>query len=314
MNKRLFLLMISAALMAAAGCSPSGIPASGVSLSESSVTLETGKSIVVEASVFPDAATDKTVTWLSDKMEVAVVQDGVVRAVSPGTALITATAHNGKSASCTIIVPGKAKNPGSSNANGHLSVDLGLSVIWAVCNVGSDRDYLLGNSFYAWGDIDNALVSKNIGKGRYRLGNKKENGFAYTKYNESDALTRLAPGDDAAAAGMGGDWRMPTAEECRELLENTTAVERTKEGHPVIELTSKRNGYTLVIPLNGYYYSHSSTYDSSHFEYITEQGNFFLFTSDLKEGTVDEAQAMSLGSVGFLPRLALTAIRGVLPK
>lgn len=64
----------------------------------------------LSATVSPEAASDKTLTWASDKEDVATVdQNGKVTAVATGTANITATASNGVKATCVVTVSsGKA--------------------------------------------------------------------------------------------------------------------------------------------------------------------------------------------------------------
>lgn len=77
----------------------------GVDLNKSSMSLEVGKSETLVATVLPEDARDKTVTWSSDKESVATVKDGVVTAVSPGTAIIKVTAGAGAfSATCSVTV------------------------------------------------------------------------------------------------------------------------------------------------------------------------------------------------------------------
>ena len=82
------------------------IPVTGVSLDESSITLDVGGSKTLAATVTPDNATNKKVRWTSDNETVATVsEDGVVTAVAGGTAVITATTHDGLfTASCTVTV------------------------------------------------------------------------------------------------------------------------------------------------------------------------------------------------------------------
>ena len=58
------------------------------------------------ATVLPENATDRTVTWTSSNPNTATVADGVVTAVGEGTARITAQAGN-KTASCTVNVAAK---------------------------------------------------------------------------------------------------------------------------------------------------------------------------------------------------------------
>ncbi len=81
-------------------------PASSVSLNFSSITLGAGKKKTLEASVRPLTATDKTVKWKSNNKKVAKVSsDGVVTAVSAGTATITCTSRDGyASAKCKVTV------------------------------------------------------------------------------------------------------------------------------------------------------------------------------------------------------------------
>lgn len=79
------------------------VAVSGVTLDKSSLTLEVGGDATLTATVAPEDADDKTVTWSSDKESVATVANGKVTAVAEGEATITATA-GGKSATCKVIV------------------------------------------------------------------------------------------------------------------------------------------------------------------------------------------------------------------
>ncbi len=75
-----------------------------VSISETSVTLKTGENTALSATVRPDNATDKTVTWSSEDTKIATVdQSGKVTAVAVGTTTVTASAGN-KFANCTVTV------------------------------------------------------------------------------------------------------------------------------------------------------------------------------------------------------------------
>ncbi len=82
------------------------VSVTGVSLNESSITLDVGGSKTLTATVTPDNATNKKVRWTSDNETVATVsEDGVVTAVAGGTAVITATTHDGLfTATCTVTV------------------------------------------------------------------------------------------------------------------------------------------------------------------------------------------------------------------
>ena len=84
----------------------------GITLSQTEAAMTVGgETLTLTATVAPDDATDKTVTWTSSDPTVATVADGVGTAVAAGTATITATATNGtddttddKTATCTIMV------------------------------------------------------------------------------------------------------------------------------------------------------------------------------------------------------------------
>lgn len=81
------------------------IKVTSVAVSPKTLDLEVGQTGTLTATVTPDNATDKTVTWTSDKESVATVaNDGTVTAVGAGTATITATAANGKKGACKVTV------------------------------------------------------------------------------------------------------------------------------------------------------------------------------------------------------------------
>ena len=94
---------------------PPKVDVTGVDLNKTTATIPYGgtEPLTLTATVSPDGATDKTVTWASSDTTVATVdKDGVVTAVKAGTAAITATATNGtadnttddKTATCTVTV------------------------------------------------------------------------------------------------------------------------------------------------------------------------------------------------------------------
>lgn len=71
------------------------VAVTGISLSASSGTLRVGESVTLTASVLPSNATNKQVVWTSGNGAVASVAGGVVTAIAPGTARITATTEEG---------------------------------------------------------------------------------------------------------------------------------------------------------------------------------------------------------------------------
>ena len=85
------------------------VPASGVieatsiTLDHTSATLGVGETLTLTATVLPDNATDKTVSWTSSDPGVATVSNGKVTAVAIGAATITASCGSAK-AECAITV------------------------------------------------------------------------------------------------------------------------------------------------------------------------------------------------------------------
>ena len=79
------------------------INVTSVELNQTSMELLPGESSELTATVYPEDATDKTVTWSSSDTDVAVVTDGMVTAISVGAAIITAQAGN-FSAQCSVSV------------------------------------------------------------------------------------------------------------------------------------------------------------------------------------------------------------------
>ena len=91
------------------------VAVSKITVSPKTLNLEVGQiGTKLTATVTPDNATDKTVTWTSNNDKVATVAaDGTVPAVGEGTATITATAANGKKDTCkvTVKVPAHKHTP-----------------------------------------------------------------------------------------------------------------------------------------------------------------------------------------------------------
>ncbi len=82
-----------------------GIRVRGVSLSESEMTLGEGDKVLLEPVFDPENATNQNVVWESSDKSVAMVEDGVVTAISAGNAVIEVkTLDGGYTAECEIEV------------------------------------------------------------------------------------------------------------------------------------------------------------------------------------------------------------------
>ncbi len=81
----------------------------GITLNQTVAELTAGEKLQLEATIAPDNASDKSITWSSTNESVAVVSEsGQVTAVGSGTCQVKATANDGsgKSASCLVTVLG----------------------------------------------------------------------------------------------------------------------------------------------------------------------------------------------------------------
>lgn len=85
------------------------IPVENIELSAYTLELTQGEEAELTAVVYPQYATESTVTWTSDNEVVAEVSNGTVRALSPGSCTITASA-GGKEAECSVQVTAKEED------------------------------------------------------------------------------------------------------------------------------------------------------------------------------------------------------------
>lgn len=84
---------------------PRTIPVSSITLDKSEASLTIGETLQLTATLLPEEATDKSVTWSSSDEKVATVTaEGLVTAVGIGKAVITATTNDGTSLSATCEI------------------------------------------------------------------------------------------------------------------------------------------------------------------------------------------------------------------
>ena len=104
------------------------VAVTGVELDKSSAELDIGDTLTLTATVKPDNATNKNVSWSSSDTDVATVNNGLVTAVASGTATITVTTQDGsKTADCAITVKEEVSPVGLSLGISSASVELDLA-------------------------------------------------------------------------------------------------------------------------------------------------------------------------------------------
>ncbi len=155
------------------------------------------------------------------------------------------------------------------------SVDLGLSVLWATCNLGASTPEEYGD-YYAWGELE-TKTDYSWAEYKWCDGSKT----TLTKYNTLssygvvDNITELLLSDDVVSLNLGGGWRFPSLDEAKELINDCSWQRTTENGIAVFRVTSKKAGYTdasIILPIAGYYS------DSQ----MTHRGNYGLYwTSSL---------------------------------
>jgi uncharacterized protein YjdB len=85
------------------------VPVTGIKIDKSEAAVIAGENLKLTATIIPEEATNKKVTWVSSNPEAAIVDNsGLVTALKGGNTVITATAEDGgHMAECmvTVIVP-----------------------------------------------------------------------------------------------------------------------------------------------------------------------------------------------------------------
>lgn len=147
-----------------------------------------------------------------------------------------------------------------------LMVDLGLpsGILWAKSNLttgGLPLDGTVLGDYYAWGETEPYYSSLKVnGEGDITVTWKSGyDGYTQNSYNintKRGTYTSngdiLSLDDDAAHVVLGDKWRIPTLDELLELGQNCNMASATLNGVSGVTFTSKTNGNSIFLPLNGY--------------------------------------------------------------
>lgn len=119
MKKLISLILITfLALFTLVACGDNTVNVEGITLNKNELSLEVDSSFTLEATILPDNATNKSVEWSSNNVQVATVTSGIVTAVSKGEAIISAKTANGEfTATCKVIVNNKKPVTKFNNLN-----------------------------------------------------------------------------------------------------------------------------------------------------------------------------------------------------
>ena len=111
-------------------------------------------------------------------------------------------------------------------------VDLGLSVLWANCNLGAESPEKPGNH-YAWGETE---PKEKFSKKNYLYGRQNRE--------------RLDASHDPATKLLGSEIRVPTKRECDELIEKCKIVPSSVNGVQGYKVIGS-NGKSIFLPAAG---------------------------------------------------------------
>lgn len=133
--------------------------------------------------------------------------------------------------------------------NGMEYVDLGLSVMWAFCNVDAVSSEEPGG-YYCWGETEELTVNGV----RVETIDYVNTIIAYSKYNSTDQKRTLDSVDDVATVKWGGPWHIPDQQDFFDLWENSDHFKQVLiNGKQVLKVISKINGNYIYLPIAGFY-------------------------------------------------------------
>ena len=223
------------------------------------------------------------VYWKSSDYTIATIDEkGVINAMSSGLVSIVAFA-NKLSDTCVISIVEPYVEPK------YKYVDLGLSVEWATFNVGASSPYDIGNS-YAFGESE---TKSKYDIETYKYYNPPVAG--YTKYNfysnvgPVDYKYRLDMDDDVVRKTWGDDWRIPTKEEIKELVDSCL--------WEWLE-TDSVSGYKVIGPNGNYIFLPFGAYKSSY-NYIFNNTLALYLSSSLDLDEMGRSFSLGFDRTGY---------------
>lgn len=179
----------------------------------------------------------------------------------------------------------KVLENGHVMVSGHEAVDLGLSVKWATCNIGSYTPEGYGE-YYAWGETE---TKSDYSWETYKWCSGTDDTMTKyctdEEYGTVDNCTVLTSSDDVATVKWGKKWRMPTEEEMKELVEYCTWTWITQNEVKGMKVTGP-NGNSIFLPAAGDRYG-SDFYDRG--------SNGYYWSATLDEGYSDGAYGLYFG-------------------
>ena len=209
------------------------VSVTGVTLNENSITINRFETYTLSATVLPNNATNKNVTWSSSNVNVATVDsNGVVSSVASGSATITVTTVDGGfTAQCSVSVTNRyayftlvslADNNTFTLKNGStaarsLSYSLDDGTTWSSFSLATGATQTIatinsGDTIIMKGN--NAQLANEYNKGCYFRGtqNYEVEGNISSLLNDNDTDTEITGGTFHFAQLFSGDTHLISAE------------------------------------------------------------------------------------------------------
>lgn len=170
-------------------------------------------------------------------------------------------------------------------------VDLGLSVKWASFNLGATKPEEFGN-LYMWAGLEAVKTQSRHGElANYPYHTGEDENRGWTKYIPSkkyimgktkdipDDKIVLDPEDDVAHVALGAQWRIPTPDEWKELVDNCDTEWTTVNDIYGRMFISKKNGNSIFLPAAGYHFQ-SKVYEVGVTGYFWSSSLYELMYKD----------------------------------
>ncbi len=151
-------------------------------------------------------------------------------------------------------------------------VDLGLSVLWASCNIGAEVETEAGAKF-GFGDVTALKTSTSLG--------------AYASEDISATSSDVAAVLGIDAADVAKVSQIPTSTQVRELIDNTTQTWETVDGVSGIRFTAT-NGNSIFMPAAGY----------REGEDVSENGAGYYWSGTVNATNTDYAKSLIISESG----------------
>ena len=261
-----------------------------VTLNKTEITLDVGGTETLTATVLPENATDKTVTWETSNAEVAAVANGVVTAIAKGEATITAKAGE-KSATCKVIVNEVDYSIGQITAANKVYTVRGEVVAEntqaLLISDGTDSIYLFDRdlpSNYAIGDYVEATGSVTSYNKAFQMAWNATTPVSVTKLSGESGIT--IPDPTPLTAEIANSWKTTSSFTTSDIKEYSwKAVAGTYNGYDILNIDGSDVNIEPVYTPSNWNIVSGQAYDVTAY-FIGYYGYASIILTGLEETTI----------------------------